>query len=97
MMYASIRRYAGAQELADELGRRSDEIETLLRGVSGFLGYCLVKTGDGMTSVTVCEDRAGAEESNNVAREWLAANLPQMVPSPPEVSGGEITIFIPPD
>ena len=96
-MYASIRRYAGAQELADELGRRNDEIEALLRGVSGFLGYCLVKTGDGMTSVTVCEDRAGAEESNNVAKDWLAANLPQMVPSAPEVSGGEITIFIPPD
>jgi len=96
-MYASIRRYAGAQALADELSGRSAEIEALLRGVDGFLGYCLVKTGEGMTTVTVCQDQAGADQSNNVAREWLAANLPQMVPSPPEISGGEVVLFFPPD
>jgi hypothetical protein len=89
-----IRRYAGAQELADELGRRSDEIERLLRDVEGFTAYCLVKTAEGMTSLTVCEDQAGSGESNKVAASWLAENLPQLVPSPPEISGGEVKISI---
>jgi hypothetical protein len=47
-----------------------------------------------MTSLTVCEDQAGSGESNKVAASWLAENLPQLVPSPPEISGGEVKISI---
>jgi len=54
------------------LARRTDEVEQLIRGVSGFVSYCLVRTADGGFSVSVFEDRAGTEESNRRAAERWA-------------------------
>lgn len=88
-MHAVIRHYKGNAQLLDELARRTDEVEQLIRGVSGFVSYCLVRTADGGFSVSVFEDRAGTEESNRRAAEWIRQNAPQVAGSPPEVIEGE--------
>jgi hypothetical protein len=36
-MHAVIRHYKGNAQLLDELARRTDEVEQLIRGVSGFV------------------------------------------------------------
>ncbi len=46
-MHAVIRHYRGNSQLFDELERRTDEVETLIRGVAGFVSYYLVRTEDG--------------------------------------------------
>jgi hypothetical protein len=90
-MYAVVRSYAGqgASELFDALGQRHEEIrELFVRDVHGFVSYTAVQTGpDSGTTVTVCQDQAGAEESSRVAAGWVAANLATSGAAP-TVSGG---------
>ena len=91
-MHATVRRYVGNAELADQLAGRHDEIKALIEGVSGVVAYYLFKADDGTVSVTVCQDQSGTEESNQVAANWLSENMPEVAASPPEISAGEILI-----
>jgi predicted amino acid dehydrogenase len=91
-MHTVVRHYKGASALIDELGRRSADLETLIRGVPGFVAYYLVKTADGGYSVSVFEDRSGTEESNRRAAEYLKTNLSSIATSPPEILQGEAII-----
>ena len=64
-MYATLRQYAGVSPTVfDTLMGRKADIETLIRQVPGFVQYDLVRTADGMTTMTICNDKAGTEASN---------------------------------
>jgi hypothetical protein len=89
-MYVAIRRYVGNSALADQLAARSDEIKAVIEPVRGFNSYYLVRADDGAASITVCEDRSGAEESNRAASDWIKQNMPDVAASPPEISAGEV-------
>jgi len=89
-MFASIRKYNGAPQLVEELLKRRDDIHSVLRPVKGFHAYYLLKTNDGAISVTLCEDKLGAEESNRVASTWLKDKLPTFASRPPEITTGEV-------
>ena len=91
-MFASIRKYNEAPAFADDLVKRQEEIKSILRPIRGFHAYYLIKTNDGVTSMTVCDDRAGAEESNHVASTWLKDKLPTFATRPPEITTGEVWI-----
>jgi hypothetical protein len=71
-----IRTYSGngAKELIDLLEQRKSDVESLMRSVKGFASYTLVRTSDGGFSVTVCQDKAGTDESVQKAREWTDKN-----------------------
>src|SRR5437899_8821978 len=90
-MFASIRKY-NAPTLAEELVKRQDEIKAVLRPIQGFHAFYMLKTNDGLLSMTVCADRAGAEESNRVASTWLKDKLPTFATRPPEITTGEVQI-----
>jgi hypothetical protein len=48
-------------------------------------------TGRGpVVSVSIFEDRAGADESNRIAAEWVGQNQAAMLPNLPEVIAGEV-------
>lgn len=93
-MHAVVRTYAGpgAKELMNLIVEKKDEIEGLIRGVSGFVSYVLVQTSDGGATVTVCEDKVGTDESLQVAREWVAANGAHLGAAAPTVSEGDVGI-----
>jgi hypothetical protein len=93
-MFASIRKYNGTPLLVDELVKKQDDIKSVLRPIRGFHAYYLLKTSDGAVSMTVCEDRAGAEESNRVAATWLKDKLPTFATPPPEITTGEVRIHL---
>jgi hypothetical protein len=92
-MYATIRIYAEADGLADAVAEHKDEIVSRFREIDGFRNYYIVKTGPvSATSITVCDDQAGAEASNQVARNWIAENLGQLSISAPDVHVGEVAM-----
>ena len=95
-MEAVIRRYSGkgAKELFDLLEKRATDVEELLRGVQGFIGYTLARSGDGGFSVTVCQDKAGIDESVQKARNWIAENCGSTGVVAPEVSEGSVLIHV---
>jgi heme-degrading monooxygenase HmoA len=92
MAYAVIRHYKGSAELIDELGRRSGEVENLIRGVAGFQSYYLARSQEGGFSISVFRDKAGAEESVRAARQFIQDTVPDVAGDPPEVVQGEVTI-----
>lgn len=92
-MYATIRIYSEAEGLADAVAEHKAEIVGLFREIGGFRSYHIVKTGPvSATSITVCDDQAGAEASNQVAADYIAANLGNLSVSAPEVHVGEVAM-----
>ena len=92
-MYTTMRQYAGITPTVFEsvMSRKAD-VETLIRQVPGFLHYDLVRTADGFTSVTVCDDKAGADESSKQVSAWIGKNLPAMQGTTPVITAGENVI-----
>jgi hypothetical protein len=89
-MYTTMRQYAGiTPAVFDTLMARKADVETLIRQVPGFVQYDLVRTADGMTSVTVCTDKAGTDESSKQVAAWIGKNLPAIQGNAPVVTGGE--------
>ena len=95
-MYAIVRSYsgAGAKQLFDLLERQKAEVEATIRKVPGLVSYSLVRGSDGGMSITVCQDKAGADESVKVAREWIRKNAANVPAYPPAIMEGPIIVQI---
>jgi magnesium-transporting ATPase (P-type) len=93
-MYAVVRNYSGqgAKELFDLLEQRKSEVETIIRSVTGFVSYTLLRSEDGGVTVTVCQDKTGTDESMRVAKEWIQENASDIGSSPPSVSEGSVML-----
>ena len=92
-MYAVVRTYSGqgAAELFDLLGQREEDVKALISGVPGFISYAAVRSGDGGLTVTVCEDKAGTDESSRRAAEWVKENLGATT-NPPAITEGDAVL-----
>jgi restriction endonuclease Mrr len=95
-MQAVLRAYSGngAKELFDVLEERATDVEELLRSVKGFVGYTLTRSGDGGFSVTVCNDKAGVDESLQKAKDWIANNAADTGAAAPKVMEGSVIIHV---
>ncbi|MEA2584913.1 MAG: hypothetical protein QOF33_2998 [Thermomicrobiales bacterium] len=91
-MYVVIRRYSNATALADAMQQSEQEVRSLLEGVPGFVAYYATRDGGNVATITVCQDRAGTEESTRRAREWVSQNLSGATIGAPEVTEGETFI-----
>jgi hypothetical protein len=93
-MHAVVRTYSGqgAKELFELLEQRKSEVEDLIRSVSGFQAYTLIRTDDGGVTVTVCQDKAGTDHSLQLARDWIQQNASDLGTSSPAVSEGSVVL-----
>jgi restriction endonuclease Mrr len=95
-MHTVVRTYSGkgAKELFDVLEKHKADAEKLMRSVKGFVGYTLARSGDGGFSVTVCQDKAGVDESAQKAKEWIAKNAGSTGVAAPKVSEGSVIVHL---
>lgn len=93
-MHAVVRSYSGsgASELVDKIVAGREDVQRLISGVQGFVSYTLVRTADGFVTVTVCQDKAGTDESVTAARDWIAANASDVGAPAPAVSEGAVDL-----
>ena len=93
-MHAVIRTYSGqgAKELFDLLETRKPDVESLIRSVKGFVSYSMVRTGDGGITITVCQDKAGTDDSLQKAKDWIGKNASHIGASAPKVSEGPVLL-----
>ena len=91
-----VRTYTGkgAIELFDTLEKRAADVEHVMRSVKGFISYTLARSSDGGFSVTVCKDKAGIDEANQKAKEWVAINAAEAGAASPKLTLGTTTIHI---
>ncbi len=95
-MHTVVRSYTGkgGKELFDVLEKNKANVEKTLRSVKGLVSYSLVRTSDGGFSVTVCNDKAGTDESVQKARDWIAKNAHGAGAPAPTVSEGSVILHI---
>jgi hypothetical protein len=89
-MYVVIRSYSGqgASELFDALSEREDEVKELISTVPGFISYHAFRSSGGGQTVTVCEEKAGTDESSERAAGWVKENIDVTV-DPPTITEGD--------
>jgi hypothetical protein len=92
-MYAVVRTYSGegASELFDLLAQREEDVKALISGVAGFVNYAAVRSGDGGVTVTLCEDKAGTDESSRRAAQWVMENISRTI-NPPAMTEGDTVL-----
>jgi hypothetical protein len=50
-------------------------VKSLISGVPGFVSYAAFRTADLGTTVTICQDKAGTDESSQRAAGWVKDNI----------------------
>ena len=90
-MYGAVRRYESITDDAEAGRLVRESFMPLLEGVSGFIAYYWVDAGEGvMASLSVFEDKAGADESVTLAQRWVQENAASLIPNPPQVTEGSV-------
>jgi hypothetical protein len=93
-MFAAIRTY-GVTDI-DELSELvKDGFLPIVESVPGFVAYYVVDAGDGVaSSITICEDKTGVDESTSRAAEWVEEHELDYIQSGPAVVTGTVTAEI---
>jgi hypothetical protein len=93
-MHIVIRQYKVDSSAVEEIVRRAREgFVPLVSAAPGFVAYTMTDAGaEGLVTVSTFEDQAGAEESVRQAASWVKANLAALLPNPPHVTSGEVSI-----
>ena len=94
-MYMVIRSYSGqgGAELFDALAEREEEVRAIISTVPGFSSYAACRNKSGGQTVTVCQDKAGTDESSRRAAEWVKENIGVTVDPPTITEGSTILAF----
>ena len=88
-MYAAVRRYEGIIDDAEAGRLVRESFLPQLDDIPGFIAYYWVDAGDGvMASLSVFEDKEGADKSVELAHDWIVENGPNLFPNPPRVTEG---------
>lgn len=99
-MFVTIRRYSpkngSVNKASLQLLRRQlhDEFIPLAQQIPGFAGYYVLNVGDReLITLTFCETKEGAAESNRCAAEYTFRNPLVFELGRPEVTEGEVLTF----
>jgi hypothetical protein len=94
-MYAVIRRYEGIDKTRAEEIRRSinEDFVPMIREASGYHGYWVIEADDAIATVGLFETRRDADDSTQMAREFISDHdLQDALPNPPQITAGEVTV-----
>jgi hypothetical protein len=92
-MYAVIRRYTFDSQAANELNLKvRDGFAPLIKKIPGFVAYYWLSVDKNKAaSLSVFEDRKGAEESVRLAGRFVKDELPSILGTPEIIEGVVLT------
>lgn len=94
-MYISVRRYHNVKNVRKVCGMIAESFVPLLKRSPGFIAYYAVDGGGGaMATVSIFSTEKMALESNDTAARWLADNVADLQPDPPEIIAGKAEVAI---
>ena len=89
-MYVAVRTYDNVPDIEAAGAQVAETFVPEVTGIEGFIAYYFLGADDGtMVSVTVCEDKAGADESVTIARAWVEEH-PDLLPPVTRVVEGSV-------
>ena len=91
-MFAVIRHYHFDRKEGAEIDRRiREEFVPLIKNAKGFVHYYWLDTGNGEgASLSVFQDKAGADESVRLAADYVKERLSKLFTEKPEIIEGPI-------
>ncbi|WP_045466309.1 hypothetical protein [Sporocytophaga myxococcoides] len=94
-MYAVIRHYSFKSEDSDKINQMIQEgFVPLIKKANGFISYNWLDTGTGDgASLSVFQDKAGADESILLAADFVRKNMSELLSQKPEVIEGPIKAY----
>ena len=95
-MQVVIRKYSGkcGAALLDLLEKRTSELQSLMGSIKGLVSYTIARDAEGGFTVTICQDRAGIDDSIQKAKDWVAKNATNLGVPAPEVSLGDVVLHV---
>jgi len=90
-MYVVIRRTKLGGPPEEAVQRTRDHVVPIVQGRPGFRGYCafITEQRDAAYSISVFDDRDTAMDAHQRVRQWVEANMRDLMPEPPEVVAGK--------
>ena len=93
-MYVAVRRYDSVSDSQKVAQLVREKYVPIISEMPGFVAYYCVDAGDGvMVSTSVFEHKDAEEESTFRAGEFVAEDLGQLAPNPPQVTAGEVVSY----
>jgi hypothetical protein len=93
-MYIAVRRYEGVSDPRKVAQLVDEGFIPIISEMPGFVAYYLVDAGDGViVSTSVFEHKDAEEQSTFRAGEFVAEDLGQLAPNPPQVTAGEVVSY----
>jgi hypothetical protein len=90
-MWGAMRRYEGITDDAEAGRLVGESFIPQLEHIPGFVAYYWIDAGDGvMASLSVFDDKDGADKSVELARDWVRENAAELIPNPPKVTEGAV-------
>lgn len=91
-MFAVVRHYHFKVEDGEKIDRLiQEDFVPLLKKAKGFIRYYWLDTGNGEgASLSVFQDKAGADESIHIAADFVKAHLTELAMQKPEVIEGPV-------
>lgn len=93
-MYAVVRHYHFNKEVSEKIDKLVQNLLLpLLKKAQGFISYYWLDTGEGEgASLSVFEDKAGADESIHIAAEFVKEHMADFVMQKTEIIEGPVTV-----
>ena len=90
-MFAAISTY-GVTDIDDLSELVKEQFLPIVESVPGFVAFYVVDPGDGLaTTITICDDKAGADEATSRTAEWVQERALGLIESGPAVVTGAVT------
>ena len=91
-MYAVVRHYHFKKEDSEKIDQViQDGFVPILKKADGFVRYYWLDTGEGEgASLSVFQDKSGADESINLAASFVKENMSMLLTEKPEVTEGPV-------
>lgn len=101
-MYATVKRYElgagsrGVGAVREIMRRCQEELLPRVKEVGGFGGFYVVDASNGIiASVSIFEHEAGADEGNQVVKQFFKERLAGLLQANPQVTEGEAVVHQP--
>ena len=94
-MYLNIRRYERVDPASlDEIFQLVEEgFVPIISAGPGFIAYYALDLGQGvLASISIFDHQAAAARSNRLSAVWVKENLDTLLPSPPQITAGEVRV-----
>lgn len=93
-MYITIRsRKMAVGSIKELMTTLESGLLPLIKNCPGYIGYYLIDSGDSVVSaISLFDDQSTAEDSNEVAENWVRDNLNRLVPNPATIISGQVIV-----